>query len=99
MTPGRRLITLFMVAVLFNYPWELAQSPLYQGMGSLNRMWLHCFLASLGDGLLVLLIFAAGRIAFHRQDWFAHPGIKGYALMLGAGLASASASSGSWCTL
>jgi hypothetical protein len=80
------LRTIFVIAAVFNYAWELAQSPLYMGMGSLDQVWLHCFLASLGDGLLVLLIFAAGWMVLHRQDWFVSPGVRGYAVMLTTGL-------------
>jgi hypothetical protein len=46
----------------------------------------HCFIASLGDGLLVLLIVAAGRITLHRWDWFQRPGGAGYVVMLTADL-------------
>jgi hypothetical protein len=49
-------------------------------------MWWHCLIASLGDGLLVLLIFAAGWTALHRQDWFVRPGVRGYVVMLAVGL-------------
>jgi hypothetical protein len=80
------LAVLFVVAVAFNYVWELAQSPLYVGMDDFSRMWRHCFVPSLGDGLLVLLIFAAGRIVLRQRDWFVRPGVRGYALMLAAGL-------------
>jgi len=51
---------LFVVAVLANYLWELAQAPLYVGMESFRAVWWHCFVASLGDGLLVLGIFVTG---------------------------------------
>lgn len=81
------LATIFVVAVLFNYPWELAQSPLYVGMDNFSAIWWHCFVASLGDGLLVLLIFVTGWAALRRRDWFVHPGGRGYAVMLAAGLA------------
>jgi hypothetical protein len=74
------------VAAVFNYAWELAQSPLYIGMENLGEVWWHCFVASLGDGLLVLLIFAVGWMVLHRQDWFANPGVHGYAVMLATGL-------------
>jgi len=77
--------TIFAVAVLFNYPWELAQMPLY-GASYDGRTFLYCFLASLGDGLLVLLIFAAGWIVFRRREWFVRHGARGYLLMLAAGL-------------
>ncbi len=78
--------TIFAFAVLFNYPWELAQMPLYEGGRYNGRAFWYCFLASLGDGLLVLLIFAAGWIAFRRREWFVRHGARGYLLMLVAGL-------------
>lgn len=85
----KRVTAIFVVAVIVNYPWELAQTPLYKGMGDFHQMLWHCFPASLGDGLLVLLIFGVGWAAFGRRDWYAQPGIRGYALMLAAGLAIA----------
>ena len=85
--PKRTLISLFIVAVLLNYVWELAQGPLYVGMETYNTgvLW-HCFVASLGDGVMVLLIVAVGRVSFGRWDWFDRPHIGEYLLMLTAGL-------------
>lgn len=60
----------FVVAVLLNYLWELAQGPLYEGVTEDPWAWWHCFVASLGDGILVCLIDALGRLAFRRHDWF-----------------------------
>ncbi len=62
------LATIFVIAVAFNYVWELAQAPLYAGMGDSVRMLWHCFVPSLGDGLLVLLIFALGWVVLRRGD-------------------------------
>jgi hypothetical protein len=76
---------LFVVAVLINYIWEIAQSPLYVGMEDFNLVWWHCGLAALGDGLLVLLIYVAGWAVLRRRDWFVHPGGIGCALILLAG--------------
>jgi hypothetical protein len=85
----RTLAAVFVVAVVVNYVWELAQTPLYVGMGDFSEMLWHCFVAALGDGLLVLLIFGVGWAALGRRDWFVRPGARGYALMLAAGLAVA----------
>ena len=82
-TPG----LLFLTAVVVNYPWELAQASLYEWPGASSNVLWHCFVASLGDGVLVLLIFAAGLIALRRKDWFERPGLRGYLVMLAAGLA------------
>jgi hypothetical protein len=81
--------TVYAVAVAANYPWEIAQSSLYEGMDGFGAMWWHCLVASLGDGLLVLLIFAAGWAVFGRARWFTAPGVRGYGLMLAAGFAIA----------
>ena len=82
----RSLIHLFLVSVAVNYPWELAQSPLYEWPGESRNEWWHCFVASLGDGVLVLTIFGAGWLAFGRANWFSRPGLRGYFLMLLSGL-------------
>jgi len=79
------LLTIFVVAVIFNYVWEMAQSVFYVGMKSFNALW-HCFIAGVGDGLLVLLIFAIGCVVLRRRAWFVQPGISGYILMLMTGL-------------
>jgi hypothetical protein len=82
-----KLISLFIVAVSLNYLWELAQAPLYVGLKSYNTaVFWHCFVASLGDGLIVLVITAAGWITLRRWDWFERPGVRGYLVMLAAGL-------------
>ena len=83
----RQPLLIFAVAVLLNYPWELAQAPLYAGLGDFRVALWHCFLSSLGDGLLVLLIFACGWIALRRREWFEQPGASGYLVMLTVGLA------------
>ena len=86
MSAVRTLALLFVTAVAVNYPWELAQAPLYEWPGEArNPLW-HCFVASLGDGLLVLLVFSAGWLGFRRRTWFKNPGRIGYLLMLGTGL-------------
>jgi hypothetical protein len=64
-----RIATVFVVAVLVNYVWEVAQMPLYQREGSWLIQAVHCFVPGLGDGILVLLILGAGRIAFGAWTW------------------------------
>ena len=79
-------MAIFVAAVIVNYLWELVQTPLYEGMDDFSRMLWHCLVASLGDGLLVLLIFGVGWLMTGRRDWFISPGVRGYALMLATGL-------------
>lgn len=76
----------FAIAVAINYPWELAQSPLYVGQDELRSLLWHCLRAALGDGVLVLLILLAGIFLTRRPDWYRQPGRAGYLWMLSAGL-------------
>src|SRR5439155_13754586 len=45
----------------------------------------HCFVASLGDRILVWVIYACGCAVFRRADWFERPRPAQYALMLTIG--------------
>jgi hypothetical protein len=84
---GQTSAALYVVAVLFNYVWELAQMPLYEGASDFPTLWWHCGIATLGDGLLVLLIYGLGGLVFRDARWFVQPGWRGYLLMLIAGIA------------
>ncbi|MDR4470279.1 MAG: hypothetical protein MRJ68_18605 [Nitrospira sp.] len=75
------------IAVILNYPWERAQSVLYRAADGSVIPWWHCMLASLGDGLLVLLMCWAGRVVLGQPAWFEYPGLRGYMFMAVTGLA------------
>jgi len=80
------LALIFVVGVAVNYVWELAQAPLYVGLESYGTsVFWHCFAASLGDGIMVLLIVAAGWITLQEENWFEHPAVPGYIVMLTTG--------------
>lgn len=83
----RSVLLIFAVAVLVNYPWELGQAPLYGGMDDRRAALWHCFIAALGDGVLVLAVFVVGAQVFRRSDWFVRPGLRAYGVMLASGLA------------
>lgn len=69
--PSLRLMPpVFVVAVALNYPWELAHGSFYQGVTDDPWAWWYCFVASLGDGVLVCLIYALGCLVFRRRNWF-----------------------------
>lgn len=78
---------IFVMSVILNYPWERAQSSLYLTKDGTAIPWWHCMLASLGDGLLILLMFLAGRLVFGNPAWFEHPRLRSYLLMAVTGLA------------
>ncbi len=81
------LLRVFVLAVPINYIWEIAQAPLFVEMEA-SIGW-HCFVASLGDGLLVILIYGTGALLRRDSAWFQQPVFRDYALilLLGAALA------------
>ena len=86
---ARYLFILFVAAVLLNYMWEISQAPLYVGMVSMETIWWHCFVAALGDGLIVLIIHGVGWLVFGKPGWSAHPRAAQIVFLLGSGLAIA----------
>ncbi|MBH0200244.1 MAG: hypothetical protein HP497_12630 [Nitrospira sp.] len=78
----RRLIVLFSLALVVNYPWERAQSGLYVLPGGAEVDWWMCAVASVADSLVVLLIFQISQLVSRRCDWYLWPGVRGYAVLL-----------------
>lgn len=82
----RYFASIFVVGVILNYVWEIAQSPFFAATNNLGNMWWHCFVASLGDGVILWIIYATGWIVLRRTDWFTAPGFKGFCVMIASGL-------------
>ena len=83
----RHVAALFVIAVPVNYLWELVQSPLYFPPSRLSDVLWHCFAASLGDGVIVGLIYGFCAILFRERDWYVRMSRPRLAAMLTAGLA------------
>jgi hypothetical protein len=83
----RRLASVFMIAVPVNYLWELGQSPLYLPPSRLGDMLWHCFVASLGDGVIIGLIYAACAILFRDRNWFGRMSVAHWGALLTVNLA------------
>jgi len=77
-SPLATVLVVFFVAVALNYPWELAQGRLYEGMSDLKVASWHGFVASLGDGILLLVVLAIGMGVLRCDDWFERAGLHGY---------------------
>ncbi len=70
--------------------WQgLAQSGLFTPESNAGSVWVHCFVASLGDGVMVLLLYALVRLASGRGDWPLHPRLQDYAILAVAGVVMA----------
>lgn len=83
----RRLAIVFMIAVPVNYLWELGQSPLYLPPSRLGDMLWHCFVASLGDGVIIGLIYGACAILFRDRDWYGRMSVARWGALLTVNLA------------
>jgi hypothetical protein len=79
------LVIIYLLAVTLNYPWEILQSPLYTSVSHIGSVWVHCFISSLGDGLMILLLFGIGWIALGSRQWFIRPGLMGHVVLLTSG--------------
>jgi len=80
------LAIVYGIAVVINYPWELAQSGLFTPESNAGNVWLHCFVASLGDGVMVMLLYGLVRLASGRGDWFINPRLQDYVMLTVAGV-------------
>lgn len=76
----------FLLAVPLNLIWEVGQMGAYDfPETTLMEDILGCFIPSLGDGLMMLMIYWAGWLVFRDASWILKLGSKGYRVMLGAG--------------
>lgn len=80
-------VVLFILAVPLNLTWEVAQIGAYDfPEGSLLKNVIGCFVPSLGDGLMTLMIYWSGWTIFRNSRWILHPGAKGYLLLVALGI-------------
>jgi len=85
--PIRLQIYLFLLAIPLHLIWEVAQIRAYEfPETSLLTDMIGCFVPTLGDGLMTLIIFWSGWVVFRDSQWILNPGLKGYLLMLAVGL-------------
>src|SRR5713101_7402630 len=76
-------VRLVAVALLPYFAWEMLQAPAFTGM---PRDWpaatLACAMATLGDMVILVLLYALGVGIFGAPQWFASPHFARYALIL-----------------
>lgn len=77
---------LFLWAVAMNYIWEMLQMPFYEAMKfSDPKSWLICFRASLGDGVIVLTIWAIGFAVLRKTTWAENLNVRSILILLLSG--------------
>ena len=67
--------SVFVFALLLNYPWELIQAPLFEGMAAAPH-WEAvkvCTRATFGDGIIMLIAFWAVAVAVRSRRWLLNP--------------------------
>lgn len=88
MSLARTIARLLAVALPLYFGWEMLQAPAFTGMPA---GWLAatavCALAAAGDGVIVLVVFAVGALAFRDARWFVPPRSGRYATVVLLGVA------------
>jgi len=75
------------LAVPLHLIWEIAQIRAYEfPETSLMTDVIGCFLPTLGDGLMMLIIFWTGWAVFRDSRWILKPALKGYVLIFVVGI-------------
>ncbi len=83
-TPLRLLV----IAAPINFAWEMLQAPAFTGMPA--NWWAMtgwCALATVGDVILVIALWALGRLVFRSGGWFVPPQASRYAVITAVGVA------------
>ncbi len=76
-----------------NYAWEMLQMDLYEGLGG-GMGWWPCFVAALGDLVILSLLYGAMALAARDWLWFARLSRGRIALLAGLGFLAALAIEG-----
>lgn len=74
-----------------NFVWEVSQRPLYANYRFSWREVLHCFLAALGDVLILAVLYTVMRLIFGSWLWPQIPGAHRIVALVGLGAVIASA--------
>ena len=78
----------FIFAFLLNYPWELLQVPLYQGMPEAAH-WdaiKVCTRATLGDAVIMLLSYWGAALLVRDRWWIERPRLAPVLTLIGIGV-------------
>lgn len=76
-------------ALLLNFPWEVLQAPLFEGMSAAPHSAVigACLQATLGDAVIMLLAHLSVVIATRRRRWVMAPALREVAGFVTVGVA------------
>ena len=81
-------LRLLVIAAPLNFVWEMLQAPAFTGMPD---DWLAmtgwCALATVGDVILVIMLWALGLLIFKSGAWFTPPRAMRYVMIIAVGVA------------
>lgn len=76
-------------ALLLNFPWEVLQAPLFEGMAAAPHSAVigACLRATLGDAVILLLAHASVAVVTRRRRWVLAPSWREVAGFVAVGIA------------
>lgn len=95
-------LSILILAVLLNFAWEMLQMPLYKNMELNLKSAIFCSVASITDGIMVVLLYYSFALVYKETFWIQKlKGLRIFALMMAGGTGAVVAeirhvSSGSW---
>lgn len=76
------MLMIFIIGFLLNLIWENAQGPLYKGFTNFwDHFWI-CFLASIVDAVIILLLYGLFAAWYKNINWVQHLNWQSAALLI-----------------
>jgi len=80
------VIKIIVISFILNFVWEMVQMPLYENFSFSGTTTIFCLLASLGDAVMILIIYFIGSALFKSYSWFFRLNLKTIIYIAIAGL-------------
>jgi len=80
------VIKIIVISIVLNFVWEMVQMPLYENFSFSDKTTVFCLLASLGDAIMILIIYFIGSALFKSYSWFARINLRTIVYIAIAGL-------------
>jgi len=77
---------IIVTAFIMNFIWEMFQMPLYENFSFSGKTTIFCLLASIGDAIMILIIYFIGSALFKSYSWFLKFNFKTITYITTAGL-------------